>query len=218
MPDEASAPGPGPEEPAVFVSHATSDRGVAELLVDYLERQGISCWIATRNILPGATYPGAIVEAIRSCRAIVVLVSKSAGRSPQVRRELERGVAYYRPILPVLLDDAPIPADIEYLIAGVHWLDATANLDGAMSQLATSLSTQDHRAILPAGDHQLRRSQIDRTPDERRRSLFAFSLMVFTLLMLAVPLAGLGIFFRDQIAGWARVQFDEIFSSSDAAR
>src|SRR6202044_1065173 len=50
--------------PAVFVSYASQDATVAAALVEALERHGIVCWIAPRDVKPGAQYADAIVRAI----------------------------------------------------------------------------------------------------------------------------------------------------------
>jgi hypothetical protein len=41
---------------AVFVSHHSSRQEVAEHLVGYLERHGVDCWLAPRNIRGGDSW------------------------------------------------------------------------------------------------------------------------------------------------------------------
>ena len=36
----------------LFVSHVTEDRAAASQVVDELERRGVRCWIAPRNVRP----------------------------------------------------------------------------------------------------------------------------------------------------------------------
>ena len=50
--------------PPVFVSYASQDAAVADALVEALARHGIPCWIAPRDVKPGAQYADAIVRAI----------------------------------------------------------------------------------------------------------------------------------------------------------
>lgn len=47
----------------VFVSYASQDVAVANAVLGNLERQGIKCWIAPRDVKPGAQYADAIVRA-----------------------------------------------------------------------------------------------------------------------------------------------------------
>jgi len=50
----------------------------------------MSCWIAPRDIPPGADYPTAIVEAIRSARVLALLLTEHAAGSPHVLSEVRR--------------------------------------------------------------------------------------------------------------------------------
>jgi hypothetical protein len=44
----------------VFVSYASQDAAVANSIVESLESQGLKCWIAPRDVKPGAQYADAI--------------------------------------------------------------------------------------------------------------------------------------------------------------
>ena len=60
-------------EPFLFVSHVTEDRAAALKIVDELERRGIPCWIAPRNIEPGKPFDDEIVAALeRALHAVNV--------------------------------------------------------------------------------------------------------------------------------------------------
>ena len=37
----------------VFISHSSKDKQTADAICHYLEQNGIRCWIAPRDILPG---------------------------------------------------------------------------------------------------------------------------------------------------------------------
>ena len=52
----------------IFLSVADPDRIVAHTLCHTLEEHGLSCWLAARDIPPGADWGGAIIEAIRNSR------------------------------------------------------------------------------------------------------------------------------------------------------
>src|SRR5215472_7170060 len=40
----------------VFISHSSKDREIADAICAHLESAGIKCWIAPRDIEPGATW------------------------------------------------------------------------------------------------------------------------------------------------------------------
>jgi TIR domain-containing protein len=49
----------------VFASYASQDAAVANSLVEHLEQQAIRCWMAPRDVKPGAQYADAIIRAIK---------------------------------------------------------------------------------------------------------------------------------------------------------
>jgi len=70
--------------PPVFISYASQDAAVAAALVEALERQGVACWIAPRDVKAGALYADAIVRAISGAKAFVVVLSQYAIASSHV--------------------------------------------------------------------------------------------------------------------------------------
>jgi len=110
----------------VFLSHSSADKATAQAVLEGLESRGIRCWIAPRDIAAGSEYGQEIVEAIKSCRAFVVIFSASANTSPHVRREVERAVSAERTIIPFRIEDVMPTGAMEYALASTHWLDATS--------------------------------------------------------------------------------------------
>ena len=108
----------------VFVSYASKDREVADAVCAILEGRGIRCWIAPRDILPGATWAEAISDAIAATRLTVVVFSTHANRSPQVLREVERSVAKGRTIIPFRIRDVPFSKSLDYFLSTCQWFDA----------------------------------------------------------------------------------------------
>jgi hypothetical protein len=84
------APNQGGMVSGVFISYASQDAAVATSIVENLERQGVKCWVAPRDVKPGAQYADAIIRAINDAKAIVVVLSSSAMVSSHVAREVER--------------------------------------------------------------------------------------------------------------------------------
>lgn len=108
----------------VFLSHSSEDQAVANAACQALEAAGIRCWIAPRDIRPGDTWGGAIVEAIGASRVMVLIFSSHANGSPQVMREVERAVQNQLVIVPVRIEDVLPTSDLEYFLSSTHWLDA----------------------------------------------------------------------------------------------
>jgi len=132
---------PAGKAPArVFVSHASADRAFAEALADYLEQRGIACWLAPRDVAPGALYAEAIINAISDAPALVLVLSQHAAASSHVGKELERASSKRRPIIAVRLDQAPLPPAFEYFLSESQWIEAGAlGRDAAFAKLADAL-------------------------------------------------------------------------------
>jgi len=74
----------------VFISHSAKDKSVANAICAVLESRGVRCWIAPRDVLPGMSWPEAIVDAIEASRVMVLVFSAHANESKQVIREWNR--------------------------------------------------------------------------------------------------------------------------------
>jgi hypothetical protein len=125
-----------------FISYSSRDKATADATCAALEAAGIRCWIAPRDILPGADWGEAIVLAINSCRVMILIFSANANESPQIRREVERAVSKGLPIVPVRIEAIAPSRSLEYFIATVHWLDAlTPPLEEHLRRLAETVKT-----------------------------------------------------------------------------
>ncbi|RUP32987.1 MAG: TIR domain-containing protein [Mycolicibacterium sp.] len=124
----AASPGDAAcDESKVFISHASADARAAIALVDDLERAGISCWIAPRDILPGRDYATEIVNAIRRSSVVLLLVSAHSNQSEHCLRELEIAVNADAKLLPLRLDSAPLSPGFEYRLSTIQWTTLTGN-------------------------------------------------------------------------------------------
>lgn len=108
----------------VFISYASEDSAAAQAVCGGLENSGIRCWIAPRDIAAGSNYPAAIVEAVESATALVVILTKDAGASRNVLSEVEQAFQAGKGLLPFRLDAAALPASLDYFLSPTQWLDA----------------------------------------------------------------------------------------------
>ena len=108
----------------VFISYTSSDKTTADAVCATLEASGIRCWIAPRDILPGADWSAAIVEALGRCRLLVLVFSASANESTQIRNEVVQAVNNGLAIVPFRIEATLPSKSLAYFIGGVHWLDA----------------------------------------------------------------------------------------------
>jgi TIR domain len=93
----------------VFVSYASQDATVANAIVAALERQGLKCWIAPRDVIPGSLCADGIVRAISGAKVFALVLSEHAIASTHVGKEIERASSNRRPIIALRDDLAPQP-------------------------------------------------------------------------------------------------------------
>ncbi len=141
--------------PTVFVSYASQDAAIATAVVEALEKQGLHCWIAPRDVTPGQFYAGSIIHAIDAAKVLVLILSQNSASSPHVLREVERAASKRHAVISLKIDQSPLPADLEYFINTAQWLDASGDIKGAIPKLiaAVRIATQSPaiaRATSPA--------------------------------------------------------------------
>jgi hypothetical protein len=98
----------------VFLSYASQDSAVALKVCEALEHAGMTCWIAPRDVTPGAFYADEIVHAIDAAKALVLILSQNAAASPHVLREVERATSKRHPLVSLGIDHVPLSASLEY--------------------------------------------------------------------------------------------------------
>ena len=124
----------------VFISHASVDKSVVDAIVARIESRGIKCWYAPRDIVGGASYGSAIVEAIKSAGVMVVVVSEASCQSSHVLSEVERAVHNGVHIIPFRIEALEQSGELEFFLSSRHWLDAvTPPLEKHISALCDSL-------------------------------------------------------------------------------
>jgi hypothetical protein len=108
----------------VFLSHSVKDKAVADAIVARLEAESVNCWIAPRDVVPGADWGESIINALESSRIMILIFSQSANVSTQIKREVERAVNKGVYIIPFRIDDIPPARALEYFISTSQWMDA----------------------------------------------------------------------------------------------
>src|SRR3954465_4245550 len=107
-----------------FISYASEDEPTATTISAYLERNGVSCWIAPRDVRPGSDYGSEIIDGIESSAVLVLLLSEHANSSTFVKREVERAVSKGKPIFPVRVREVVPSKSLELFVSSAEWIDA----------------------------------------------------------------------------------------------
>ena len=121
----------------VFISYSTVDTVQAETVRNILEKNGISCWMAPRDIPGGSNYTKEIPIAIRGCKAFVLILSDHAQSSQWVLRELDSAVNCGKVILPFMLEDCTLNDEFNFLLTGAQRYAAYQKKAEALEKLVS---------------------------------------------------------------------------------
>ena len=136
MNEQGSAIGgedPGP--PPVFISYATADRTEALKVCKAIERRGTKCWISMRDVPPGANYQEAIVQSLRTARAMALVFSDAANTSDEVKKELSLASRYHVPVIALRLKDVQPSDAFAYELSTRQWINAFEGWDRSIDTL-----------------------------------------------------------------------------------
>ncbi len=123
----------------VFISYSCKDQKIAEGICGFLEKYGIRCFVAYRDIPKGIVWAGAIVNAIDESRVMVVVFSKDFNASTQTDREIEIASENKIPILTFRISEATFSGAKKYYLKNLNWIDAFPHPESCFGYLRDSL-------------------------------------------------------------------------------
>ena len=184
----------------VFVSYASQDAATASAIVAALERAGLHCWIAPRDVAPGSQYADGIIRAINGAKLLVLVLSEHAASSPHVGKEIERASSKQRPIIALRTDATPLTPALEYFLSESQWIDVGgggtdagyAKLVEAVQRLITQPShypEQIHHPEQGADLAKITAAAAVEAPVNRRSSLPMIALIVLGAAALVYLIA-----------------------------
>jgi hypothetical protein len=138
----------------VFISYSSKDKAAADAVCAALESRGLTCWIAPRDVPPGADWDEANVRAIALSRAMVLVFSSRANESQQVRRKVTLAVERKLPIIAFRIENVRPGGPMENSLHAAHWLDALpppleAHTDKLADNLKPLLAEREHADAAP---------------------------------------------------------------------
>lgn len=122
----------------VFVSYSDHDRAIVETIVSRLEADGVSCWVAYRDVA-WKDYRDAIVEAIEESDWFLLVFSQTANDSEHVGREIFIARDRRKTVIPVRIEDTKPTNRMEYDLAGWQWLEYWKNAERSLDKLSRLL-------------------------------------------------------------------------------
>ena len=123
----------------VFISYSSKEMEFAVKVCEYLENNGIQCWIAPRNVIPGSNYATQIVSAIKSSEVLVLLASKNTNESAHVSNEVSLAFDSKKQIIPFKLQDFEFTDEYLYFLGRKHWIEAHQDMNAGMEMLKNTI-------------------------------------------------------------------------------
>ncbi|MEI6681008.1 MAG: TIR domain-containing protein [Bacteroidota bacterium] len=173
----------------VFISYSDKDRLIVTGLCAFLEKKGIRCFVAYRNIPHGAVWAGAITDAIQNCKIMITVFTENFNSSRQVEKEIELASNAGKVILVFRLTDVPYNNVKKYYLQNINWIDAfpfPENYFESVSQSVTRLLETD-RTIFPA-DKQSQQNVKPFYNGKKTKQLIAFLISITVIGLFSILL------------------------------
>lgn len=121
----------------VFISYSRKDQEVADILCKILKDNDIDYWIDKDGIYSSFNYKEMIVDAIDVSKAVVFISSENSNSSVNVIREIGYAVNMNKPIVPLILDEAPYARSIRLDISDIDKIDFRKPYDSTRKLIAS---------------------------------------------------------------------------------
>ena len=119
----------------MFVSYATADRKQALAVCKAIERRGVKCWISSRDVAPGQNYQEAIVRSLRDAAAMVLIFSRAANTSNEIKKELSLASRFQVPVMALRIEDVEPSDAFAYELSTRQWIDASEGWEQSIDSL-----------------------------------------------------------------------------------
>jgi len=149
-----------------FISYSVADApDFALKLCDELVAgpPAISAWLDKRDILPGQDWDKQIVEAIKTCHSLFLVMTKDSVEDESgCKNECTWAIKYKKPIIPILLHQE---AEMPFQLGSRQYIDFTGEFQSALAKLRNHIKWLDS----PAGRLQALKDRLtDANRDLRR--------------------------------------------------
>lgn len=128
------------ENHMVFISYSSKDFDLAKEFCNALDELDISYWIYIHANYGGQNYKDVLDEAIVESKILVLLFSKNAKESDDVKKEVSIAVNQGIMVLPVKLDDSPFEGRYRYDFTDVDRIDYSENIEITLKKFKENIS------------------------------------------------------------------------------
>ena len=143
----------------LFVSHVSEDLAAAMQIVEELERRGVRCWIAPRDVRPGEPFDDQIANAIEDSRAMLLIFSERCNASEYIRREVTVAGESHKVVIPFRIENAEPKRGLRVRLSDLHWLDGFVSREQALDELVRTLPALNEKVVPEAVAEQTSRER-----------------------------------------------------------
>ncbi len=126
-----------------FLSHNSRDKPAVRNLAQALKARGLRPWLDEEQLAPGLPWQPLLQSGIRASTAVAVLIGAD-GLGPwqdeELREALSLAVRDSRPVIPVLLPDAPAVPELPPFLAGRTWVDLRRDQEAGLDRLVWGIT------------------------------------------------------------------------------
>ena len=121
----------------LFIAYSNEDLKIVKKVVESLEQDGNTCWVAYRNLRPNDidNYWDNITKAMKNTQALVVVSSKASMLSKDVQRELDKAKELGKPLIEFNIDNSRRTTLFKHIFDGIKWVDGYTNLNKGIENL-----------------------------------------------------------------------------------
>jgi hypothetical protein len=147
-----SAPPPHPLK--VFISHSHKDQESVDRIAARLEAEGHDVWMDRLQLKPGDNFQQKIQDGLSDADVLLVVLSENSFKSQWVQREFsmialqEEVSKRQQRIIPIKIDDVPVPSYIAHL----YYLDFSQDFASGLDRLAAELAGPKKQPKAPDGE------------------------------------------------------------------
>jgi DNA-directed RNA polymerase subunit RPC12/RpoP len=121
----------------LFIAYSNEDLKIVKKVVESLEQDGNTCWVAYRNLRPNDidNYWDNITKAMKKSLALVVVSSKASMLSKDVQKELDKARELSKPLIEFNIDNSKRTTLFKHIFDGNKWVDGYTNLNKGIESL-----------------------------------------------------------------------------------
>ncbi len=119
----------------LFISYSSKDYETAMKIREFLEDNGIRCWMAPASILGGMDYSEVIVDAIERSSGVVLVLTDNSQESKWVPKELDIAITADKIIIPVHTDSSAIIKKMHFRITDSQVIEAYGDVSSVFDPL-----------------------------------------------------------------------------------